>query len=119
MHRLSRPPATRSLLIGLFLALPFWSSAQEYLEPIEGEHRSIYTVGNTMEPAVWKVLHEALKGFDPLLRAVYDPEEQTVKVLAYRPVDSEEVVRLAEQLGIGLALARIVDDGSAINGERE
>lgn len=114
-----RHPAFRSLAIGLFLALPFCTSAQEYLPPIEEEHRLRYMLRDDIAPASWKMLHEALKGFDPLLRAVHDPLEQTIKILAFRPVDSDEVVELAAQLGISLAPARVANDKEALNGERE
>ena len=104
-----RHPAFRSLAIGLFLALPFCTSAQEYLPPMEEEHRLRYMLREDLAPASWKMLHEMLKGFDPLLRAVHDPIEQTVKILAYRQVSSDEVVELATQLGISLTPASVVE----------
>ncbi|MFN6116720.1 MAG: hypothetical protein ACK46G_09660 [Flavobacteriales bacterium] len=46
-------------------------------------------------------------GFDPHLKVSHDPQLQQVRLLAYRPLDLQEVISLAAQVGVTLTPRRM------------
>lgn len=70
--------------------------------PHEEEHRYHFHLDNPVSAYSEKVFSEALLGFDPAMRVLFDRPYAQLKLLAYQPVDPQSVINLAGQLGISL-----------------
>jgi len=70
------------------------------------EHRYEFQCQGLETPGNEKVFCELLMGFDPHMRISYDRELAHLRVLAYLPLDVNEVLALAEQVGVTLVPRR-------------
>lgn len=85
------------LILVLTMGTPALMNAQE-LE----EHLYEFLEQGLDSPYEEKVFTELMVGLDPNLKVSHDPQLQQVRILAYRPLDLEEVINLAAQMGVTL-----------------
>lgn len=98
-------------MIGLLLCAvcalrPTTVRAQQIEAHQEEEHRYLFRLDNAVSPYNEKLFSEALLGFDPAMRVLFDRPYAQLKLLTYRPVDPHSVISLAAQLGITLSAKR-------------
>lgn len=72
----------------------------------EEEHRYLFHLNNAVSASSEKLFSEAVIGFDPAMRVLFDKPYAQLKLLAYRPVDAQAVISLAGQFGISLSPRR-------------
>jgi len=71
------------------------------------EHLYQFAVQGLNTPSSEKVFTELMVGFDPHLKVSHDPQLHQVRLLAYRPLDLQEVIALAAQVGVTLTPRRM------------
>lgn len=71
------------------------------------EHLYQFSVQGLGTPYNEKVFAELMVGFDPELKVSHDPQMHQVRLLAYRPLNLQEVIALAAQVGVTLTPRRI------------
>jgi len=88
----------------LATAAPAALHAQE--GTIGSEHRYQFTLNEAPSAYGEKLMMESLTGLDPEMRIDVDRTERTVKVLAYRPLDAQEMAQMAAAHGVIMAPSR-------------
>ena len=71
------------------------------------EHLYQFSVQGLTTPYTEKVFTELMTGFDPELKVSHDPQLHQVRLLAYRPLDLQEVIAMASQVGVTLTPRRV------------
>ncbi|MBK9175444.1 MAG: hypothetical protein IPM46_03725 [Flavobacteriales bacterium] len=98
---------TIGLVLFIICALqPMRGLGQQAAVPHDEEHRYLFHLHNEVGAQNEKLFSEALLGFDPAMRVLFDRPYAQLKLLAYRPVDPQSVISLAGQLGISLSPKR-------------
>ncbi len=99
-----------SLAITMAMALaPDVARAQDAPpQQVFSEHRYQFALSGELSIYTEKLLVESLLGFDPNMRIAIDRTAQSMKVLAYVPVDPQAMVSLATQFGVTIVPRRLV-----------
>ncbi len=84
------------LLLG---ALPN-SAAQAQQGAIGDEHRYAFTIDASLSTRQEKLMLESFMNLDPEMHVSIERGERLMKILAYRPLDPQEFVRLAASSGV-------------------
>lgn len=71
------------------------------------EHLYQFNVQGLGTPYNEKVFTELMVGFDPDMKVSHDPQLHQVRLLAYRPLNLQEVIALAAQVGVTLTPRRM------------
>lgn len=100
MHLLQR------LSFLVLLLFPGALSAQKPQEAIRGEHRFQFVLDSDLSAYQEKTLVEQITGLEPEMHVSIDRETRLLKVLAYLPIDPQEVVALGAQNGVSLTVRR-------------
>lgn len=69
----------------------------------EEEHRYQFSLTAALSAYDEKLFLEAVSGFDPRMKVNIDRPSRSMKILAYQPIDPQQVLNLAAGMGVGLA----------------
>ncbi|MFN3875384.1 MAG: hypothetical protein ACK4L7_05695 [Flavobacteriales bacterium] len=69
------------------------------------EHRYDFRFDQLPSAFQEKVMLETIHGLDPEMRTSVERPESMLRILAYRPLDEQHIVRLAAQHGVALSPA--------------
>jgi hypothetical protein len=94
----------RKLLLTLMV---FLGTATLLRAQVRAEHLYQFNVQGLSTPYNEKVFTELMVGFDPHLKVSHDPQQQQVRLLAYRPLNLQEVITMAAQVGVTLTPRRM------------
>lgn len=96
-------------LIAIALAnAPIALLAQE--GSIGSEHRYSFRLAQLPSAYQEKLVLESIHGLDPDMRTVMERPEAMLRILAYRPLDEQQLVQLAAQHGVALRPQRATVD---------
>lgn len=79
------------------------TKAQGTAAIIEEEHRYQFSLTAALSAYDEKLFLEAVSGFDPRMKVSIDRPSRSMKILAYQPIDPQQVLNLAAGMGVGLA----------------
>ncbi|MFZ1694214.1 MAG: hypothetical protein WAT74_13525, partial [Flavobacteriales bacterium] len=88
----------------LATAAPAALHAQE--GTIGSEHRYQFTLNEAPSAYGEKLMMESLTSLDPEMRIDVDRSQRTVKVLAYRPLNAQEMAHMAASHGVHMVPVR-------------
>lgn len=96
------------LLLAALLLLPCSELAAQIVPPPQmgAENRYLFTWNGELSGFQEKLLIGSFLGFDPEMRVNVDRATSTLKLLAYVPVDPEELRSVAAQHGVALLPGR-------------
>ena len=69
---------------------------------IGSEHRYQFSLAQAPSSYSEKLMLESFSGLDPEMRVDVDRDERSLKILAFRPLDQQELIRMAASHGIGM-----------------
>jgi len=69
---------------------------------IGSEHRYQFSLAQVPSTYSEKLMIESFSGLDPEMRVDIDRGERSLKILAYRPLDQQELIRTAASHGVGI-----------------
>jgi hypothetical protein len=88
--------------LALLFLLGTFSAAHAQDNGIGAEHRYQFALEGAVSTLNEKLITESISSLDPEMRINIDRSARSVKVLAYRPLSTSEIVNLAAMHGVSL-----------------